>query len=311
MSMNFPEDRQVVVAEWMQMARQRTDLWAPQRLGRVLWSILRNLRGQMELFRIFSLPAFKTLAFRAPFFLFRHHARDFLFRGSTAKQRTVSILHHYRFLISRMSHYFSSPSGHGTLPLIEHRKNGRDFAVTLGLPPRDALLEGESLLQLLVDGVPIYHLQFTIVPGWVLNSERPDVIFVQRIQGVKGCFQEINAATKALNDIAPPLLLVSVLQGIAAAWGVRELACISAKSQYTARYYNDESSSARYRQIYDEFLLELGATRVSSEFFSLSLPISEKPIELIGNGHKSRTRRKRAFRHEIANRVCQTILAAA
>lgn len=296
------------VAELTQTVRQSTDLWAPQRLGRVLWSIIRNLRGQIELLRIFSRPAFKTMAFREPVFSFRQHARDFLFPGLSAKKRTVSILHHYRFLLSRMSDRLSRLSGLWKVPLMEHQKDGRDFAVTLGLPPKDALLEGESLLELLVDGAPIYHLQFTIVPGWVLNSEQRDVIFVQRIQGVKGCFEEIGAATKAFSEIAPPLLLVSVLQGIAAAWGVREMACISAKSQYTAKYYDDEDSSARYKEAYDNFLLELGATRVSAEFFSLALPLQEKPIALIGNGHKARTRRKRAFRREIANRVCQAIL---
>jgi uncharacterized protein VirK/YbjX len=295
---------------FMQMARQRA-YWSPQRLRRVVWSIAGNLRGHIELLRIFSLPAFRSLVLVDPVFSFRHLSTEFLFRGLSANERTASILHHYRFLISRMPNRIHRQFGHWEILVLEHRKNGKGFAVTLGPPPKDALWEGESLLQLKVDGVPVYHLQFTIVPGWVLRTEQRDVVFVQRLQGVKGCFEEVSAATKAFGDVAPRLLLVTVLQGIATAWGIREMACISAKSQCASKRSNDERSSTLFRQAYDEFFLELGATRVSADFFSLPLPIVEKPIELIGNGHKARTRRKRAARHEIANRVCEAIREAA
>jgi len=294
----------------MRLARQK-DYWAPKRLGRILWSISSNLRGQIELLRIFSLPAFRYMVLLDPVFPFRHLSTEFLFRGLSAKERTASLLHHYRFFISRISNHLVRQFGHWEIPVIEHRKNGRDFAVTLGPPGRNDLWEGESLLQLLVDGVPVYHLQFTIVPGWVLHSEQTDVVLVQRLQGVKGCFEPVSAATGAFGNAAPPLLLVTVLQGIAAAWGIHEMACVSAKSQISRKLCNDERSSALFRQAYDDFFLELGATRISADFFSLSLPIEEKPIELVGNGHKARTRKKRAFRHEIAARACQKLLEAA
>jgi uncharacterized protein VirK/YbjX len=294
----------------MQMARQRSS-WAPQRLGRVVWSILNNLRGQIELFHIFSLPAFKSLVLHEPIFSFRHLSRDFLFRGLSASERTASILHHYRFLFSRLSKRSFCQFGPWEIPVIEHQKSGRNFAVTLGLPSQSDLWEGEGVLQLLVEEAPVYQLGFTIVPGWVMHSEQRDVVFVQRLQGVKGCFGQVSAATRAFNDVAPPLLLVTVLQGIAAAWGIREMACVSAKSQAASKFNSDERSSALFKEAYDDFFLQLGATRVSADFFSLSFPIGEKPIELIGNGHKARTRRKRALRREIADRVCETILKAA
>lgn len=298
------------VASLAQMARRKS-YWAPQRLGRIVWSICSNLPGQIELFRILSLPAFKSMVLLDPVFSFRHLSTQFLFRGLTAKERTASILHHYRFLISRMSNPILYEFGHSGIRVLEHQKNGTDYVVTLGMPPKNALWEGEGVLQLQADGAPIYHLQFTIVPGWVLNSEQRDVIFVQRLQGVKGRFQQISAATKAFRDVAPPLLLITALQGIAAAWEIREMACISAKSQISTTRDNKERLSANFKQAYDDFFLELGARHVSADFFSLPVPLEEKPIELIGNGHKARTRRKRAFRHEIANRVCHTILNAA
>jgi len=295
---------------FLQMARQR-DNWAPQRVRRVAWSLISNLGSQIELFRILSLPAFKSLVLLDPVFSFRHLSTDYLFHGLSANERMASILHHYRFLISRLSRRILHQSGPWEIPVVEHRENGRDFAVTLGLPAKDALWEGESLLELKVDGAPIYQLQFTIVPGRVLHSEQRDVVFVQRVQGMKGCFEQVSAATRAFGDVAPPLLLATILQGIATAWEIREMACISAKSQYCRKLHKDEGSSALFTQAYDKFFLELGATRVCADFFSLSLPFGEKPIELIGNGHKARTRRRRAFRREIANRVGQTIREAA
>ena len=308
--MFLPRASYLYLASVVQLARQKSN-WTPQQWGRAAWSLAGNLRGQLELMRIFSLPAFKSLALLDPVYSFHHLSRDFLFRGLSARERTACILHHYRFLISRMSNRLLSQSGNWEIPLMEHRENGRRFAVTLGLPARNALLEGESILRLVVDGAPIYRLQFTIVPGRVLHSEQRDVIFVQRLQGVKGCFEPVSAATKAFRDVAPPLLLVTVLQGIAAAWGIREMACVSAKSQYCSKFYNDEPSSTLFERAYDKFLFDLGATHISDDFFFLSLPIKEKPIELIGNGHKARTRKRRAFRHEIADRVCQNILQAA
>ena len=52
---------------FLQMARQR-DNWAPQRVRRVAWSLISNLGSQIELFRILSLPAFKSLVLLDPVF---------------------------------------------------------------------------------------------------------------------------------------------------------------------------------------------------------------------------------------------------
>jgi uncharacterized protein VirK/YbjX len=289
------------------MARQRT-YWAPQRLGRIAWSIASNLHRHIELLRIFSLPAFKSLVLLDPIFPFRHLSTQFLLPGLTASERSISLIHHYRFFLSRISKPALRRFGRGEIELIEHRKENATFSVTLGPPEKGVLWEGESLLQLRVNRVLIYQLGFTVVPGWVMHSDRRDIFFVQRLQGVKGCFDEISEATKAFGDIAPPALLVAVLQGLAAAWGIHEMACISAKSQFTSMYNRDEESSAFLKQAYDDFVLQLGAKRVSTDFFSLPLPLEEKPLDLIGNGHKARTRKKRALKQGIAIRACQAIL---
>lgn len=286
--------------------------WSPRRLGSVLWSIAGNLRGQMELLRIFSLPAFRSLVLLDPVVPFRHHNPKFLFPGLSANARAASMLHHYRFATSHLPNRILHQSGNWEIQVMDQQKSGLNFAVTLGPPPEHALWEGESLLQLRVDGVAIYELQFTIVPGWVLNSKQQDVVFIQRVQGMKGCFEPVKAASKAFGYISPPLLLVAALEGIAAGWGIREMACISANSQYCNRKsFEDIDWSALSKRVYDEFFSELGATRVSADFFSLPLPIEGKPIEAVEGRHRAAARKKRAVRHEIANHACQRILEAA
>jgi len=285
--------------------------WSPRRLGPVLWSIAGNLRGQIELIRIFSLPAFRSFVLLDPVIPFRHHNPKFLFRGLHANARAAAILHHYRFLISRLPNRMLHQSGKWEIPVVERATNGRNFTIVLGLPTKSALWEGESLLQFRVDGVPVYELQFTIVPGGVLNSRQQDVIFVQRIQGMKECFERIKAATRTFSYLSLPSILIAALEGIAAAWGIREMACISARSQYCNRKFQDDGDwLALSTRAYDEFCSELGATRVSADFFSLSLPIEGKPIESVEGRHRAAARKKRAARHEVANTVCQAILGA-
>jgi hypothetical protein len=75
---------------------------SPRRLGSFLWSIAGNLGGQIELLRIFCLPAFRSLVLLDPVVPFRHHNPKFLFPGLSPNARAASVLHHYRFLISHL-----------------------------------------------------------------------------------------------------------------------------------------------------------------------------------------------------------------
>jgi uncharacterized protein VirK/YbjX len=163
--------------------------------------------------------------------------------------------------------------------------------------------EGELFLHLEVDGVPIYVLQFSIVPGSVAGLEAGNVFLISRIQGVKGGYDQVRAATKALGDVVPPALLVVVLQGIAKAFAIEGLAGVSATSQFSYTQMCADS----FNGAYNDFFIELGTTHSTAKFFTSPLPIEEKPVDYIKNGHKARTRRKRAFRLEIAERVYRTI----
>jgi hypothetical protein len=69
-----------------------------------------------------------------------------------------------------------------------------------------------------------------------------------------------------------------------------------------------EEFSSHYRSAYDDFFAELGATRNSAGFFVSPIPMPEKPVASIKQGHKLRTREKRAFKLQVAADVCQLLL---
>jgi uncharacterized protein VirK/YbjX len=288
---------------FLQMARRRF-YWSPSRLGRIVWSLLTNLPRQIELFGILSLPVFKNLVSLDPVFAFKHLSTDYLFKGLSARDRAASFLHHYRFLKARLPERFLRQSLHHEIPLYELRNGDCVYTVTLGFPVQNAIFEGESRLELRVNGMQVYVLQFTVVPGRILQSSEKDVAFIQCLQGVKGRYQQVHSATKAFGDVAPPALLFSVLRGVATAWGIGEIAGISSRSH--CRF--SEASAELFQGAYDDFFTELGAARKSPDFFSIPLPFEAKPVEGIKNGHKSRTRKKRAFKLQIVDQVYRRMI---
>jgi uncharacterized protein len=288
----------------LRMARQRRKYWlSPSRLGHIAWSLACNLHRQIEIIRILSLPLFRTLMFVDPAFPFKYLSTRYLFRGLSANKRAACFLHHYRFLKARLPGSFLRQRDQREMTVFETREGGSTFAVGLGFPTPNTHFEGELRLQLLVDGVQAYGLQFSIVPGWAVGSKERDAVIILRLQGTKGCFQQVRSATKTLHEVAPPALLVAALQGIANAWGIRELAGICSRSQT----FYQEHIATQFQQTYDDFFLELGMARTAADFFSSPLPLVAKPLDQVRNGHKHRTLKKRAFKLQIADAVSRRI----
>jgi hypothetical protein len=111
-------------------------------------------------------------------------------------------------------------------------------------------------------------------------------------------------ATKALHDVGPAALLLAALQGLAHAFGISELAgvCATRQSSYT------KELSSLYRSAYDDFFAELEAARNPDGFFVSPIPLPEKPVACVKQGHRLRTREKRAFKRRIAADVCRLLL---
>lgn len=292
------------IRSFFQLARQRFYWSSPTRLARIVWSIAINLPRQLEIFEILALPAFRSQVLADPLLAYKYLSTDYLFTGLPARQRAASFAHHLRFLRTHLPDALLRQQAPLELAVFERREGDHVYSVRLDLPPKNASFEGELRLGLLMDGVLLYCLQFSVVPGSVVQSQERDAVFILRVQGMKGHYEQIRIATKALQEVAPPALLIAALQGIASAWGIHAMAGISAASQY----WYEERDASLFTQIYDDFFVELGAARTTKDFFSSSLPLPVKPLDLIRNGHKSRTMKKRAFRLRISDEVRQWMI---
>lgn len=279
-------------------------LW-PYRSARFLRGCASKICNQFEIIRIVSSPMLFGLARLAPILPFKYLANGYLARGLTVKERASCLAHHYRRLNAKVPASIVSQVLYRDMILLERQTPNCLCKVILGFE-RHAVREGELFLHLRVDGSTIFVLQFTVIPGWVVKSKVSDVLLISRLQGAKGCFPQIHQATKAFNDVAPPALLLSTLQGIAAAYGVREMAGVCATRQFS---HCDEFADSFKRQ-YDDFWLDIGADRATEIFFSSPLPPPEKPLILVHNGHQARARKKRAFKLKIATEVSQLLVHA-
>jgi len=282
-------------------AQQKSD-WLPLRLGRVLWAVPTSVRWQLEIFQILMLPAPAGLGLFGPRFPFKYLSENYLARGLTLAQRRSCFLHHYRRIHAALPGRLARQIFVGKIPLHEISAEDHRFAITIG---RDRIVdrEGELSLCLEVDNKTVFVLGFSIVPGSVVGSEASDVLLITRLQGTKGTFSQIYLATKALQEVAPPALLVAVLCGFAKAFGIREMAGICARDQLAY----SEDSSISFHEAYDDFFVELGATKSTPNFFTSQIPLHGKPLALINNRHQTRTRKKRAFKQRITDEVCQRL----
>jgi hypothetical protein len=276
---------------------------SPARFGQLLLAFCTNIGPQFDIFKLLASPALKGLVRLDPIFPFKYLTRGYLVPDLSASARAAAFAHHYRCLHTNLPASMLRKVLYEDAVLVDKEAEGHRLSVHLSLA-RTEVREGELTLILRVDGIAVYCLQFTIVPGSVVRSDSTDVIMISRVQGMKGCYEQVRLATKAFQDVAPPALLLSVLHGLAQLCGIDEMAGVSAASQYCY----EEGSAESFRGAYDAFWLELGAERKSPTFFVGPLPPKEKSLENIKNGHKARTRKKREFKKQIAEDVFHLLL---
>jgi uncharacterized protein VirK/YbjX len=281
--------------------------WSPSRFTRIIWTLARNIPTQFRVLRVLSRPAYRRLMEVNPRFALKYSSLHYLARGLTVEQQAECFIHHYSRLPDVLPENVLIKVLLEDILLDEIQTANDLFAVRMGLSrPWDD--EGELSLNFEVNGKVVFVLSFTIIPGWVVQSEAREVVLVSRLQGVKGYFEEIQRATKTMHDVAPPALLFAALCGVAAAFGIKRMAGITAAMKPEFHFYEGEAT--HIQQAYDEFFSELGATKGPADFYLAPMPPPEKPITSIKRGHKTRTRKKRAFKQEIMQRIFLLICEA-
>ena len=288
------------------LACQRKN-WLPTLIAKELWGLLTNIRLQREILKLFNLRPFADIAQNNPRLAFKYLKPHYLVRSFTVPERACCLLHHYKRIHEMLPEKVLCHSLNGDVVLHEIADGVNRFAVTMSSACAlfDNDIEGELILDLQVNGEKVSNLSFTIIPGWVVKLEVEEVLLITRVQGLKGCFSQIRLATKALHDVAPSALLLAALQGIGDAFGIQELVAVSCTNQscYLKEY------AAFFRQAYDDFFVEVGMAKTSAGLFRSPIPIEDKPIGSVKQGHKLRTKEKRAFKQEIKSACTGFFLA--
>jgi uncharacterized protein VirK/YbjX len=159
--------------------------------------------------------------------------------------------------------------------------------------------EGSLSLVFNINGETIYRLAFTFSPGRQFGLLDEQVIYVTRIQGVKGTLDDISQASKFFSDNTPPTLLVSAMEGMALSLGIKNIVGISLQNQIS--YLVSDKYS--FQKNYDEFWRTYESIKISDGDYLLSLPLQHKGLGLIKSKHRNRTINKRKVRQDISRKM--------
>ena len=281
--------------KWLVTLASQRSSWSAALIASELWQLLTHIGSQREILKLLKLHPLDEFAEKNPRLAFKYLVRDYLALSFTVHERASCLLHHYRRMYSTLPESSLRKILQEGVTLFEISNRAHCFALTMGLFDPNNDREGELSLHLSVDGKGVFCLSFTIVPGWVLKSEVAEILLISRLQGTRTCYPQIKLATKTFHEVGPAALLLAALQGIADAFRIAEIAAVNATNQ--SSYC--EAFAASYQSAYDDFFTELAMTKTTDGFFHTPTPISDKPLTVIKQGHKLRTKDKRAFKHQI------------
>jgi uncharacterized protein VirK/YbjX len=216
-------------------------------------------------------------------------------RSFSGEERAACFLHHYRRIKTALPEDVLRQIFKESVTVYQVIEGGVRFAWALGTPhwPNDR--EGELNLSLRVNEDPVFHLSFNIIPGWIVKSDAEEVVLITRLQGARGARSLLRIIHSCLHDYSPRALLLAALQGVADAFGIREIDAVCAADQ---RSYNDNRAAALKRG-YDDFFKAQGMLLGPAGLYFCKTPIEPRPAESFRGRDRSRARKRLALRRKI------------
>ena len=232
-----------------------------------------------------------------PWMMFKY-LTDYLKVGLSRKERASILTHHYTLLGNHMSEQFFRTIVDGRLQLWQTFVGDHAYRIFLTFPHTNHD-EGDLALIFRADATDLYTLSFTFGPGSIAGLAAPNVMYIARVQGKGGALDLIRKATKECLDISPAALLLAAAEGIATELNLGQIVGISASNQISA----EVSPPGGLVAAYDDFWIAVGGKRLEGDMYQLMVPLAEKSLLLIKRCHRSRVRRKRAFKRFVAEQV--------
>ncbi len=224
--------------------------------------------------------------------------------------RLELLISHYGFMNQQLGAAFCDGVVKGNLELWSSDQPDHHFSIQVSGPcAASGHREGELTFTLRMNGAALHKLSFSIVstrllslPSGSISAGHEHTIYIGRVQGVAGTFEETREATKACHDIAPPDLLMAALSGMATALGIESIAGVSIEHSISSELIQESNTSFDYTAFWDRY----HGQKTGNGHHLMAVPFPEKPIQAIAAKHRKRTLIKRGFKHEInqAARAC-------
>jgi uncharacterized protein VirK/YbjX len=251
----------------------------------------------LQVTRVLGRRKVRPVLAAAPWMMFKY-LTDYLKTGLSRKERASILVRHYTLLSNQAHEQFFRAIVDGRLELWQEFIGDHDFRILLTFP-RETHFEGDLALVFRADATDLYTLSFTCGPGDIVGLRASNVMYIARVQGKGGALDLIRNATKECHDISPAALLLAAAEGIAMELNLEQMIGISGGNQISLE-------RARPRDLltpYDEFWVAVGGQRLEGDMYHLTVPLAEKPLQLIQRCHRSRVRRKRAFKRLVSEKV--------
>ena len=253
------------------------------------------LRGHSRLTRAlrpFSVSGFITAKINY-IYLFKY-----LSYSLSTKSKLRILANHYEYFKNNFPYHTLRPIFKDGLSCWSETRDSNVFEIRLiSTTPYEN--EGSLSFVFNMNGETIYRVAFTFSPGRQLGLLDEQVIYVTRIQGVKGSLEDISLASKFFSDNTPPTLLVSAMEGMALSLGIKNVVGISLQNQISYLVSDKDS----FQKNYDEFWRTYASIKISDSNYLLSLPLQHKGLELIKSKHRNRTIHKRKVRNDISRKI--------
>ena len=228
--------------------------------------------------------------------------RPYLWGGLTPDARTLGLLAHFQWLLSR----------HNMAAVLDFYKRGAQVFYTqtysegdisLVLEPARGLgREGELSLHLKFNGVAVMRAAFSILPAEMLGIQEDGfVMVIGNMQGQRALNQEIKIVTQKMERTRPQNILMTALQGLATGWQLVGMVGVSDAAHVYSGY---RSLSQRVGQSYDGLWAELGTTgAVSKTHWRLPIQWMARSEQDVPSNKRSQLRRKNEIRQKIFDEV--------
>jgi uncharacterized protein VirK/YbjX len=271
----------------------------PSRLwlvARLIWRAMTNLGTLRRVIQFLSAPLFIDAVQDNPKLAFKYLTDSYLMNGLVIKDRAECFLHHYGLLQERVPTRALRQMLTWGLDLCEINEGGVHFVVRCG-SSRPCGKEGEQSLVLLADGEVVYTIAFTFVPGHITQSKHPDTVLVSRVQGEPAFpYDKLKIVQQAAARLRFGSLLLSSLDGIAQAFGIKEIACVSSELQLSYA----PAFATRFKHAYEELFEERGFALNKVGLYVSPVPMPERVRDEGKRKYATRDRARLSLRLQVS-----------